>query len=269
MTSLDALVGISVSDPGRTELEARGLTDDHVHHVFVELSRQILAAGGSLAYGGDLRHSGYTRTLIALLRTYSTADRPAKGRIHAYLAAPVWRRLSARDESELAVVATPEKVAPAGDDADGSAAARARAFTAMRRQMTSDVDARVVVGGRLSGQEGRWPGVVEEVFLALRAAKPLLVVGGLGGAAARVADAIRGSIPAELTTEFQRTNTDGCQALVDANVGVGEDELHAVLRGAELRNGLSRGENTTLFEATDLDLIVALVMRGLRAQRSG
>ena len=268
MTPPDVLVGISVSDPGEPELELRGLTEDHVRHVFVELARQILAAGGSLAYGGDLREGGYTRTLLALLLTYSPRDRPARGRIRAYLASPVWEGLSASDESELAVVAVREKVPPAGELGDDSAAAKACAFTAMRRRMTDDIDARVVVGGRLCGQQGRWPGVVEEAYLALRGGKPLLVVGGLGGAAARLADAVRGEVPVELTSEFQRANTDGFDTLADARVGVDDDELRAVLDDAELRNGLSPEENDILFETSDLDLIVALVLRGIRALRS-
>ena len=265
MSSLDALVGISVSEPGAAELEARGLTDDHVRHVFVELARQILAAGGSLAYGGDLRHGGYTRTLLALLRTYSRADRPPRSRVRAYLARPAWKDLGVADESELAVFATPLKVPAAGSDADDSAPARARDFTAMRRQMTMDIDARVVIGGRLAGQVGRWPGVVEEAYLAVRARKPLLVAGALGGAAARVAEAVRGQQPPELTTRFQLSHTTGHDTILTSGEGPDEEDLLKTFAGADLRNGLSEDDNRILWEADDLDLVVALVLRGLRS----
>jgi len=78
MSAFDGIAAISISDPPDRELAQRGLSADHLRHAFVELARQILAAGGSLAYGGDLRSGGYTETLLALLRTYSRPDRPAR-----------------------------------------------------------------------------------------------------------------------------------------------------------------------------------------------
>jgi hypothetical protein len=219
---VNACVGISVSEPGTAELEARGLSHAHVHHAFVEIARQILAAGGSLAYGGDLRAGGYTASLLSLLRTYSDPDRPATERIRLYFGAPAWRKLRAADFAELRTLSTPIKVAAAG-----RGSAPAADFTAMRERMTAETDARVVVGGLLAGYVGAQPGVVEEAELALRAGKPLLVAGGLGGAAARVADSLR-----------ERPATD-------------------------LRNGLDAEENAVLFATADLDLIVALILRGL------
>jgi len=47
-------------------------------------------------------------------------------------------------------------------------------------------------GGRTSGAAGRYPGVIEEAFLALRASKPLYLAGILGGATRQVIDAIEG-----------------------------------------------------------------------------
>jgi hypothetical protein len=265
---LDARVGISVSPPDERELEARGVTEDHVRHAFVEIARQILAAGGSLAYGGDLREHGYTRTLIALLRTYSRADRPPSERIRQYLARPVWDGMNREDAAEVAVFATPVRVQRAADHAPGSRAARASDFTAMRERMIAETDARIVLGGRLAGQQGRWPGLVEEAYLALRARQPLFVVGGLGGAAARVTDALRGEWPPELTTEFQVAHTEGYSELLEAKIGAPSDRLREAFRTAELRNGLDDAENALLFETSDLDLIVALILRGLSTWRA-
>jgi len=244
------------------------LTDAHVRHAFVEIARQILAAGGSLAYGGDLREHGYTRTLIALLRTYSRADRPPSERIRQYLARPVWEGMSREDAAELAVLSTPVRVPPAADRSSEGRAARARDFTAMRERMTADTDARIVLGGRLAGQQGRWPGIVEEAYLALRAAQPLFVVGGLGGAAARVADALRGEWPVELTVDFQLAHTDGYGELLERQVGAPAELLRKGFRAGELRNGLDRDENALLYETADLDLIVALILRGLSTRRA-
>ena len=211
---------------------ARGLGEDHVRHVFIEAARQVLAAGGSLAYGGDLRANGYTQLLLALVRTYSRPDRPPRERILQYLAAPVWRTLRVKDAEELAILATPIEVPPADARAGTTAAARARDYTAMRVRMTAESDARIVLGGRLWGRQGRWPGVVEEAYLALRRGQPLFVLGGLGGAANRIGAALRGTWPDELTEAFQLEHTEAARALADDPTAVTEAELRETLLGA-------------------------------------
>lgn len=82
----------------------------------------------------------------------------------------------------------------------------------------------------------------------LKASRPLCVAGGRGGAAAVAADLIRARM---------RTNVE----LADAA------ELRGAFEGADLHNGLTDTENEKLFETSDLDLIVALIMRGLRWPR--
>jgi hypothetical protein len=143
----------------------------------------------------------------------------------------------------------------------------ASAFTAMREAMTSEVSARVLVGGRVFGQTGRWPGVVEEAVIALKKAKPLYVCGGFGGAAARVVSALRREWPAELTSEFQTEHTPRYGDVDAAAVGPSETELRQILVNAELNNGLNKDENEALFATSDVDLMVALILRGLAADR--
>jgi hypothetical protein len=251
---MNLLVGVSVSSPGERELERHGIIEEHVQHAFVEIARQILAAGGSLAYGGHLEAEGYTATLLALLRTYSKADRPPRERVRQYLARPIWEKLTAEQRKDLATYMTWIKV-PAAAEGDDRAA-RAREYTAMRQLMTGDLDARIVMGGKLSGYSGRWPGIVEETYLALAGGKPLYVAGGLGGAAARVAGMLRGSWPPDLHEDA-------------AIPGPEAEELRTVFEGAQLRNGLDDAENDLLMGTADLDLMVALMLRGLRARAAG
>jgi hypothetical protein len=171
--------------------------------------------------------------------------------------------MTPEDEEELAILATPVRV-PAADPADQPGPlARARDLTAMRELMAAEADARVLLGGRIAGQQGRWPGIVEEAYLALRAGQPLYVAGGLGGAAARVAEALRGSWPEVLTDAFQRSHTEAAARLIEAGPGVTEEDLRATLVGAALGNGLGGEENEQLLQTADLDVIVALIMRGL------
>lgn len=243
MSPLAATVAISVSEPEERELAARGLAGEHVHHAYVELARQILAAGGSLAYGGNPRagEPNYVQILLALLRTYSKPDRPPAERIQLYLAAPVWREMTTTDRARIRVLATLNEVPSAGDEL-GPAGPD---FTLMREAMAAATTARIILGGRLQGPfGGRWPGIVEEAYLTIGADRPLYIVGGLGGAAALVADLVRRCEPAD----------DG---LADV------ETLRAAIGGADLRNGLTTEENELLFETADLDLIVGLILRGL------
>jgi SLOG cluster2 len=262
MITLDLRVAISVSEPGTPELEARGLVQAHVKHAFVETARQILAAGGSLAYGGDLRQGGFSEILVALLHTYSGDDRPKTDRIRLYLGQPVWKPMAAAQMSKLTPVLTRVKVPGAETDRTGRAAA-ALDFTAMRERQVAETDARVLVGGRLSGQAGRWPGVAEEAFLSLRAGQPVFLAGGMGGAADRVARALHGDWPEEFTEAYQLEHTTHYAELLDAGVGVPEAELRSAFEGAKLDNGLTPDENDVLFRTVDLDLMVALILRGL------
>ena len=262
MSQIDACVSISVSPPGDHELLPRGLSEDHLRHAFVEVARQILASGGSLAYGGDLRAGGYTETLIALLRTYSRADRPSKERVRQYLARPVWEQMAPSDAIDPSIYLTVVKV-PGGRNGVQDRASKARDFTAMREAMARDTSARVIIGGRLAGQTGRWPGIVEEAYLTIAARRPLFVCGGLGGAAGRVALALIGLWPEELTESFQQAHNDDYEKLVADDVGPSEATLRRALLEAELKNGLEPEENRLLLETADLDLMVALVLRGL------
>ena len=61
-------LGISISSS--PDLARLGLGELHLQDAFVEITRYLLASGGSPAYGGDLRKGGYTDLLLDLLRTY-------------------------------------------------------------------------------------------------------------------------------------------------------------------------------------------------------
>lgn len=275
MTGLDGLlVAISISEPGEPELAARGLTQTHLRHAFVELARQLLAADASLSYGGDLRTGGYTRTLHALLRTYRRPDRPAAHRNHWYLAPPIATTVSTAERAELApyltvgTVPAPEPAAP--DESESVSAARG--FTAMRQAMTRDAAARVLLGGRLSGQAGRWPGLTEEAYLARKAGQPQYLAGGLGGATARLTAARTGEWPAELTTDHQLTqagNPDDYQQLLAADLPPTEPQFLDLLTQPPVDNGLDDTDNQRLATTTDLDEINALILRGLHHRFPG
>lgn len=282
MTSdTNILIGISVSEPEADELVRLGLSQMHIRRAFIETVRHILARGWGVAYGGDFRAAGYTEALIDLVRTYNRAELPGPDRVLTYLAWPVWRDLTNEDRAGLANVATIREVAPPdeapatlpaiGDRQPADLLWNSLALSKMRQQMNSEISARVVLGGRVRGQQGLYPGVAEEAVLALKSGVPLYVLGGFGGCGRLVASALGGSRPDELSVEYQLKYTPRYAELLAAASSAGQvpsfpDMIDTfVTKGVDgLNNGLNARDNGYLFTAGDVDDIIALMLRGLR-----
>jgi hypothetical protein len=143
-------------------------------------------------------------------------------------------------------------------------------LTAMRRRMTAEIDVRVAAGGNPKpGEPGtrRGPGVVEEAFLALRAGVPLLVIGGFGGAAGLIADALRGELPSDAADDLAGYFAPVASLLADtAEPYTIREMLAAFTPETDLRNRLSVEENTTLLTTEDIETAVALVLRSVQRQ---
>jgi hypothetical protein len=286
------VVALSISLPDTVASD--GLSAIHLQSAMIELGRHILSRGGILAYGGDLRAKkeySFTRQLFELVRAYKDLDRPPLARIWNFLAYHAWAELSEEEESMLLDLARFEKILPkdvakrfgldfqnrriVGYDTPEHKYIRARCLTAMREAMVPKTHARVVLGGRVSGQQGIYPGILEESTLTLRARKPLYIVGAFGGCARLVAQTIREKRqPQEFTREFQGEAVDALEESY-RKYGGGKSPIDyegcvAVLTGAGiggLNNGLTEAENRQLMETTDLDRIVSLVITGLSRRR--
>jgi hypothetical protein len=275
------IVGISVSEPDKQELVRLGLDQIHVRHAYIEIARHILARGWSIAYGGDLRKEGYTEALFDLIRTYNRKDLSGPERVHHYLSWPAWLDLTVDQRADLSNVATitdgprpdgaPESLPEIAEREPGDLLWSSLATSQMRAEMDADIGARVVLGGRVSGQQGLYPGIAEEAALALRSKTPLYVAGGFGGCARLVASMLKGANPAELSLDYQLKHTPRYAELVGAAAAAGQEPTFDELRGAftaagieGLHNGLSEAENMRLMQTDDVDEIVALVVQGLR-----
>ena len=113
---------------------------------------------------------------------------------------------------------------------------RAEELTTLRRCITALLDpgCRVCLGGKTSGYEGKEPGIIEEARLALELDKPLLLLGGFGGATRRF----------------------------------GEDDQYGCMRYWEANNGLSNREKRELFETTDIERSLRLISIGIENLRN-
>jgi hypothetical protein len=152
----------------------------------------------------------------------------------------------------------------------------------MREQLASDCDARIVLGGRLAGYSGRYPGIAEEVFETIRVGRPLYIVGGFGGAARAVYDVItnnRGRVRMEKAWQ-ERCEMSKFQSINDAYdllakklslpLRVDHEELlrsfeNLGLGGLANNNRLPRKDNQRLADSQDIHEIVSLLVKGLAA----
>lgn len=154
---------------------------------------------------------------------------------------------------------------------------RARGLTFLRHQLTEVCHARLCLGGRRGGSAGRFPGVIEEAYLAVRAGKPLYVAGLLGGASQQVVDAINGGKMPDDFCDPERTPAldlyknppipEAAESASDCETDrqvVWEAFVHAGKRAhiAEA-NRLTNFENEELFHTPVLDRVIELVLISL------
>ena len=270
------VVGISVGD--EPAVREHGCTDEHLLDATLQFVRYLLACGGTFAHGGDLRENGYTQQFMQLVRQHNRAGEEA--RLLSFLSWP-WKNLDTklqatyRPQVKFCPVDPPPDIAAETRKRklsdDRRAYVKARCFTQMREEMNARLDARVVLGGKLTGFSGRCPGILEETLLALERGLPTFVLGGFGGCAEAVGQALLGKRPEVLTEKSQRSaarydavfrqfQAEAPELVPDYSASV--DFLRR--EGIEgLDNGLSRAENERLLESVNLDEITTLIFKGL------
>lgn len=191
-------VGMSVSDSD--DLGRLGLTAAHAEQAVGEVARAILLAGGSLVHGGRVKPSGFTQYLMHEVRRYGRDREPA---LTLCLAAPEHLKLKRSELDDIdKALGTRGRIVCLdleGHEIKGILSTKSHdpepfskddapyAYSSMRRHLAAITDARVLIGGKLSGFAGVMPGIVEEAIVAVEERHPLYVSAGFGGAAALVA----------------------------------------------------------------------------------
>jgi SLOG cluster2 len=217
-SGLPMRIALSASPP---DVFRPGIGIMHFDDVWLDLIRMLLLGGAHLDFGGDLRPGGLTDLLLHVAEERSDFEQRAARKqgarssrstpIRSYLAWPLHFAMKdrpiARFVDQVDFVKFPPPPTNAMTDMPPSVPPKdpaeryllARSLTMMRCAVLDNVDAVVVVGGKSTGSFGRYAGVVEEILLAIKGHKPVFVLGGLGGAAAEVGDALRGLKPKRLS----------------------------------------------------------------------
>jgi len=292
MPNEELKIGISISE--NPDLAQLGLGKMHLDDAMVEFARYILARGMTLVYGGDLRKDGFTRILFDLVETYNQSNTQQFKPIENFLAWPLHLDLITKEEADLEEIAQLYKLEPPKDidkpnDIDKSKIIEsklpehcyivARCLTFMREKMNRATDARLILGGATHNFKGKYPGVIEEAYLALRDKKPLFLMGGFGGCARAIIQALHGKQPTIMTELSQSKNNNGYSEFIkyyndhiqnlsdtDKQEPINYEELVNFFQKkgiTGLNNGLSEEENERLFETIYLPEMISLVLKGL------
>jgi hypothetical protein len=120
----------------------------------------------------------------------------------------------------------------------------------MRTVATDAADARVLLGGGVSGFLGAMPGVAEETLINLQKKKPTYILGGFGGCA--------GDIVETIASPRQRSK----------RAWTGRKNFKAV-KVKDLRNGLSPKQNEHMSTSSFLEVIIPYLLSGLGSKLNG
>jgi len=162
------------------------------------------------------------------------------------------------------------------DDSVESKYVWARCLTVMREEMNRNTDARIFLGGKTLSFKGKYPGLFEEAYLALKDRTPVYLIGAFGGCTRAIIDAIKDKSPEEFRKNYQ-SQAPGYADFVEyynreiTNVEGGEPVNYPQLLNffnektiGDLNNGLTLEENRKLFETASVPEIIGLVLKGLK-----
>lgn len=286
-------VSLSISESNDTV--GRGFPTWQVNRLTLQIVAALFGQGANILFGHDWRDDGVMEAVHGFAQQVQAplplnqkeAQLAAQPLLRNCLAWPDVPFLSPEEQERLnttlriETVQLPESLRQfeaearaSGPDSRLHRYLRARSLTNLRERLTAMCDARLCIGGRRSGFEGEYAGVVEEALLALRAKKALYLVGFLSGAAEQVIRAISGDDPPSDPADRIQMNEIYADPPIARALGhvdgdaVWKEFGRAGRRGIARMNGLTEDENSELFETTVIDRIIQLVLTGLSRIRS-
>jgi hypothetical protein len=275
-------LGISISESDGSQ--GRGFDAEEVNRTVERLCLGLLAQGAGLVFGHDWRAGGVMERVLGFAQGY---QRPGGGEPLLLNLIP-WPEAPALSQQERDFLGDVLKIEQCGlppalagevesglrGQPGGQAYLRARALTWLRRALTDRCTARVCLGGKTRGYQGRLPGIVEEGLFALEFDRPLFLSAIFGGATADLIDALAGR---PLAVDGWQPAEGIVQSFAAFGAGVEPGDPDARLDPAGVRqrlaglglaqlardNGLSPEENGRLFRAQSASEVIDWILVGL------
>lgn len=293
----DCIVNLSISE--NEESDRRGFPIWQINRVTLQIVSALFGQGASVAFGHDWREDGVMEAVYGFARQVQPpvplspidAEAVSQPLLQNLLPWPQTPSLSPLEQEQLSstlriepaglpdtLSAVEAEARRAGPDDRLFIYARARGLTFLRHKLGEISHARLCIGGRRFGYQGRYPGIVEEALLAVREDRPLYLAGFLGGAAEEVVSAIEGKPitddfcrnpplmglyldPPVKELDFEDDRTIDRQAIWKEFSDAGREKLATA-------NGLTVEENDELFHTPVVDRVVELVLIGLSNVRA-
>jgi len=222
--NLNKKIAISVSETNNFD---NGVEIEHLQDIVIELVRFLMLSSNQIIYGGDIKYSlglNFAEIIFDLALKYSTK----KPTVINPLPIKFYNKINDSVKANYIDIIEFKKVS---DN-----------LSEMRKYMSSIEDARIIIGGKLEGYQGKYPGVLEEAYYTLQAKKPLYIIGAFGGVAKEIVK-LRNGEEIEQWKNF---------------------EIYNDIKTLPLNNGLSKEENNILFYSKDVDEIIKIIMKGLK-----
>ena len=256
------------------------------------IARHLLFRDATVVYGGDLRPGGFTEFLCEEAKIVQDRLQESTPLLQNYLAWPIYTNIdeptldwNAKNNKVVKIIPIEplEKIQKNHDKnvflrpvGAKNCFAWSLCLTKMRNEMIENCNYRISAGGRFSGYKGKYPGVLEEINISVRKKTPLFLLGGFGGITSKVCELLlSGSVPKELTTEWQLFHNTGYNELVDLFEQDSEEEnisyesvVHEIsnfgIAGLSANNGLSEEENMKLFNSEFTVEVILLILQGVK-----
>lgn len=274
------VVALSVSES--EDNAARGFPTSETNRAVLRLMAALLGHGAKIVLGHDWRDDGLMEAVYGYITRYqSDAENARVPLVMNVLPWPDKPRLNPRDRRNVGpglaikTAGLPSAIARySRAHQTENNALRPIALTHLRRRLTNISDVRVCIGGRLTKYQGRYPGVVEEALLSVRANKPLYLIGMWGGATEGVIRALHDQAGRPFFSGA-RTGANASLASATAVRAVLRDHkrespraVAAAFRKYGIQslahaNRLSVAENERLFHAQTLDETIEIALTGI------
>ncbi|MEP6465239.1 MAG: hypothetical protein ABJB05_02990 [Parafilimonas sp.] len=275
-------IGISISD--NPDLLKLGYSPMHLQDAGIEFARYLIVHGAKLIYGGDIREHGFTNLFAELAKLYTTKDTCDESHFKSYLAWPIHLKLTKTNEldyrqNKVEIVKMPlpgtihiDSTTFIDADTNEHKTIWAKSITYMRDTMNTDCNARIFLGGPVQNFRGKYPGLVEEAWLALSKDIPVYLVGTFGGATKEIINLLVNKSSTTLSEEFQLSDKDYDEFYKYWNVNeddkIDYKQLSSLFINYGLEkicnnNGLTEEENKRLFITNSLMEMIYLVLKGL------
>lgn len=275
----------------RSDSPAAGYGPAQVTRIILQCVTALAGQGAGVAFGHDWRDDGVMEAVHGFVRqTAGPMPVPKEGDRQALLVNLVpWPERPALTEEERKrlsdILEVVEAGLPAGLKDFGEKFRhggghdkellylRARGLTHLRHRLGRISDARLCMGGP-EGALGRYPGIIEEAYLAVTDEVPLFVSSLLGGVALQLVDALHGRpMPKDFGRKARAGDLYAHPPLPEPDARK-EDvafnpewvwELFVKLgpKGLAEMNRLTQEEHNELMKTCSVERVVALVLTGV------